>query len=179
VRQWKITSVACALENSGCGTRVFSEVTEVQRTYLWGNWSPSRLIVVTFAVVIAVGTCLLLLPWASAGEPLSVLEALFTATSATCVTGLVVVDTGTDLSTMGQLVVLALIQIGGLGLMTFSTLALVLLGKRLRLHDRMVVKTVVYREGASDLGAVVRAVIGMTLAFEALWQSSSTRSDTT
>jgi len=151
----------------------------VQRTYLWGNWSPSRLIVVTFAVVIAVGTCLLLLPWASAGEPLSVLEALFTATSATCVTGLVVVDTGTDLSTMGQLVVLALIQIGGLGLMTFSTLALVLLGKRLRLHDRMVVKTVVYREGASDLGAVVRAVIGMTLAFEALWQSSSTRSDTT
>ena len=140
----------------------------MQRSYLWGSWSPSHLIVVTFAVVVAVGTCLLLLPWAAAGEPLSVLEALFTATSATCVTGLVVVDTGTALSTMGQLVVLALIQIGGLGLMTFSTLALVLMGKRLHLRDRLVVTTVVYREGASELRAVVRAIVGMTLAFEAI-----------
>ncbi len=140
----------------------------MQRTYLWGNWSPPRLIVATYAVVIAVGTCLLLLPWASAGESLSFLDALFTSTSATCVTGLAVVDTGVDLSTTGQLIVLALIQIGGLGVMTFSTLALVLMGKRLRLHDRVVVSTVIYREGASDLGAVVRAIVLGTLAFEVL-----------
>jgi trk system potassium uptake protein TrkH len=81
--------------------------------YLWGSWSPSRLIVISFLTAIAVGTLLLGTPWAGAGDRLSPLDALFTATSVTCVTGLVVVDTGSDLSSFGQVVVLMLIQIGG------------------------------------------------------------------
>jgi trk system potassium uptake protein TrkH len=123
---------------------------------------------VTFAVAIGCGTLLLSLPWASAGAPLSALDALFTATSATCVTGLVVVDSGTDLSLFGQLVVLSLIQLGGLGIMTYSTLAIILMGKRIRLRDRVVVTSVLSADGGSDLHALMRAIIGMTIAFEAV-----------
>ncbi|MFQ5742447.1 MAG: TrkH family potassium uptake protein [Acidobacteriota bacterium] len=138
----------------------------MQRTYLWGRWSPARVIAVAFAATIAVGTVALHTPWASAGQQLSWLDALFTATSATCVTGLVVVDTGSALSLGGQTIVLALIQIGGLGIMTLSTLALVLMGKRLRLRHRMVVADGLSPDGAPDLRAVILHVMVMTAAFE-------------
>lgn len=140
-----------------------------ERTYLWGEWSPHRLIVVAFGGAVAVGTGLLMLPWSSAADaPLTFVEALFTATSAVCVTGLIVVDTGSALSPLGQGVVLLLIQLGGLGIMTFSTLGLVLMGKRLRLHDRAILGTALYPEGRADLRAVVRNVVTMALAFEAV-----------
>jgi len=138
-----------------------------ERTYLWGDWSPQRILVAAFAGAILVGAGLLMLPWCSAGDaPLTPVEALFTATSAVCVTGLVVVDTGSALSPLGQAVVLLLIQLGGLGIMTFSTLGLVLMGKRLRLHDRAVIGTALYPEGRADLRALVRDVVLMTLSFE-------------
>lgn len=136
--------------------------------YVWGTWSPSRLIVVSFASVIAVGTVLLRLPVASVGAPLGWLDALFTATSATCVTGLVVVDTGTDLSGFGQSVVLLLIQLGGLGIMSFSTVGLVAMGKRLRLHQRIVVARTLGSPAGLSVGRLLLSVIGTSLAFEAL-----------
>ncbi|MGH2475700.1 MAG: TrkH family potassium uptake protein, partial [Candidatus Limnocylindrales bacterium] len=87
--------------------------------------SPSAVLVIGFAVVIAIGAVILMLPMSSAtGTWTSPLDALFSATSAVCVTGLVIVDTGTYWSPFGHLVLLALMQIGGFGFMTGSTLLL-------------------------------------------------------
>ena len=93
--------------------------------------NPPKILVLGFAVIISIGTFLLMLPIATVdSKGLSFLDALFTATSATCVTGLVVVDTGDTFSIFGELVILFLIQIGGLGFMTFATLLFLLLGKK-------------------------------------------------
>ena len=90
---------------------------------------PERLIAYAFAAVIAVGTALLMLPFATArGDGAPFVIALFTSTSAVCVTGLAVVDTGTYWSPFGQVVILLLIQVGGLGIMTLASIGLVLLG---------------------------------------------------
>lgn len=93
--------------------------------------NPAKVLVLGFAILIFIGTFLLTLPIATEdGNNLTFLDALFTATSATCVTGLVVVDTADTFSLFGEIVILALIQIGGLGFMTFATFLFVLLGKK-------------------------------------------------
>ena len=103
--------------------------------------SPPRTIGVTgvvlgFAILIVVGTVVLSLPMTRlSAQPLSVLDALFTATSAVCLVGLVVVDTGTQWSTFGQAVILGLIQLGGLGIMTTTMLILVILRRPVSLRD--------------------------------------------
>lgn len=102
------------------------------------HFSPSQLIALTFAGLILAGALLLMLPFAGReGAGLSFVDALFTATSASCVTGLVVVDTGTYFSTFGQLVIIALIQLGGLGLVLFATSFSVLLRKKIDLQSRL------------------------------------------
>jgi len=93
---------------------------------------PPRLLFEGFLVLIALGACLLKLPFATVA-PISWMEAAFTATSAVTVTGLVVVETGNQFTLFGQLVILALIQLGGLGLMTFAVLSALALGFRLGL----------------------------------------------
>jgi len=99
---------------------------------------PINVLPLGFIVVILTGTLLLMLPFArKSGPSLSFIDALFTATSATCVTGLVVVDTGTFFSTFGQVVILLLIQLGGLGLMTMSMILFTFTGRKISLHDRM------------------------------------------
>lgn len=89
-----------------------------------------------FAAVIGLGTLLLLLPWSQTRGEVGVVDALFTATSAVCVTGLVVVDTGTAYTRFGQTVILTLIQVGGLGIMTFAALGFLILGRRLSLASQ-------------------------------------------
>ena len=82
-----------------------------------------------------------MLPIASVnGESLGFIDALFTATSATCVTGLVVTDTGTYFSLFGQMVIIFLIQAGGLGIMTMTTLMAVLMGKKINLRERLIMQ---------------------------------------
>jgi len=99
---------------------------------------PIQILPLGFLCVILIGTLLLMLPAASAdSSSLPFADALFTATSATCVTGLVVVDTGTHFSTLGQVIILVLIQIGGLGFMSFATLFFTAMGKKISLKDRM------------------------------------------
>ena len=102
--------------------------------------SPRGFLAFGFAFAILVGTLLLCLPVASAEglPPLPVLDALFTSTSATCVTGLTVIDIGTRLSLFGQITVLALIQLGGLGIASLSTFLLVLFGRRLSMRNEFV-----------------------------------------
>jgi trk system potassium uptake protein TrkH len=100
--------------------------------------SPPQLLALHIGGLIIAGTLLLALPVAAApGRHVSVLNALFTSTSAVCVTGLIVVDTARDFSLFGQIVVLLLIQAGGLGYMTISTLIAVALGKRVTLQERL------------------------------------------
>lgn len=109
-----------------------------------------------FAVIIALGTLLLILPPSSkTGQFTSPVDALFTATSAVCVTGLVVVDTGTYWSSFGQAVILALIQIGGFGFMTSVTLFLLVLRRRIGLRERLLVGESM---GLTRLGGLVRLV---------------------
>jgi len=118
--------------------------------------------------VILLGTALLALPAAHAGEPLSLLEALFTATSATCVTGLTVVDTGSRFTPFGQAVVLALFQVGGLGLMTFAVFAGVALGGRVAFTGRALIQDTMHHTPSVGVRRLVRHVVVFTLASEAV-----------
>ena len=119
--------------------------------------SPSAVLVGGFGLLIAVGTVLLMLPISTEpGRSTDLVTALFTATSAVCVTGLVVVDTATHWSPFGEVVILALIQAGGFGFMTGSTLLLFLLiGRRTSLRDRILVQA---STGGIELGNVVTLV---------------------
>ena len=102
---------------------------------------PERVLALGFLFLIILGTILLCLPISTlTGKPLSVFDGLFTATSAVCVTGLVAVDTGTTFSLFGQVILLLLIQVGGLGFMVFATLIMAMLGRRLSLKDRMLIR---------------------------------------
>ena len=129
--------------------------------------SPARIIAVSFAIVIALGTLLLLLPACTApGKHTTFLDALFTATSASCVTGLVTVDTGTHWSTAGQLVIMLLLQIGGLGLVTFTTFFNVMIGRRLGLRSRILAQESVNGTGLENITLLVRMVVTASLLFE-------------
>ena len=103
---------------------------------LWQRLSPSQLFVGSFLLLIGLGTVgFRVLPGLYTGAPLSWLDALFTTTSAVCVTGLIVVDTATYFTTWGQAYVLLLIQLGGLGIISFTSLIIVVLGRRLSLRQ--------------------------------------------
>ncbi|WP_435746279.1 TrkH family potassium uptake protein [Nocardioides sp. SYSU DS0663] len=133
------------------------------------NWHPARLVVIGFAVAIAIGTALLALPVSSEeGEPTSLLTAAFTATSAVCVTGLAVVDTAGHWSTFGEWVILGMIQLGGLGIMTFASLLGILVWRRLGLRSRMIAATETKAVGLGEVRSVVRGVVVTSLAFEAV-----------
>jgi trk system potassium uptake protein TrkH len=128
---------------------------------------PSWLIFASFASVIVIGTVLLTFPAASAGPtPVSPLDALFTATSATCVTGLIVLDTPNDLSLLGQGIVLALIQVGGLGIMVVSTFATLLLGGSLGLRGEQALSEMLDLGTASTAYRLTRFIVLSTLAVE-------------
>ncbi|MFP5342176.1 MAG: TrkH family potassium uptake protein [Candidatus Limnocylindria bacterium] len=130
--------------------------------------SPAPTLLAVFAVLIAIGTALLMLPIATwSGQATPFVDALFTATSAACVTGLVVLDTGTYWSPFGQVVILLLIQLGGFGIMAGSTLFLALVvGRRTTLRDRVLVQESL---GGLQLGSVtwiVKRIAIFTLAAE-------------
>ena len=123
--------------------------------------SLSLWLIYTFAGLIVVGSILLMLPISSAGGyPTRAVDAFFTSTSAVCVTGLVVVDTGTYWSSFGQGLILTLIQIGGFGFMTSATLLLLAFGRRIGLRERLLIGQSV---GISRLGGVVGLVKRMAL----------------
>ncbi len=130
--------------------------------------TPSRLIAAGFAAVIMLGTIALLFPQASAEQPLSFTDALFTATSATCVTGLIVVDTGSYFSTFGQIVILVLIQLGGLGIMTFSTLFLFLLRGRFSGGTRDLLSTSFSPGQYISMRKLIRTIFAFTFFSEAV-----------
>lgn len=118
---------------------------------------PERVMCLGFLALILAGTLLLALPVSSAtGQSIGVGSALFTATSAVCVTGLIVVDTGTAFSLFGQVVLLVLIQMGGLGFMVFATLVMAALGRRITLRDRLLMRESLNTTTLSGLVGLLR-----------------------
>jgi trk system potassium uptake protein TrkH len=130
---------------------------------------PPKILVLGFAALILIGAVLLTLPIATEnGNGLSFLNALFTATSATCVTGLVVVDTGGTFTKFGELVILSLIQVGGLGFMTFATFFFFLLGKRISLRERLLLQEALNYTSISGIVRLVKRVLIFTVVIEAI-----------
>ena len=128
---------------------------------------PGRLIVLVFLGMILLGAGLLCLPAASrSGQPTDFLTSLFTATSATCVTGLIRVDTGTHWSMFGQTVILILIQVGGLGFMTIACLFFFALRRKIGLRQRMVIAQALGSDSYSGLVSLVRNILRGTAAVE-------------
>ncbi len=128
-----------------------------------------KYLALSFALVILIGTLLLTLPISSAtGERVPLLSALFTATSAVCVTGLTVINVSAVLSRFGQVVLMCLIQVGGLGFLAFTTLLFAVLGKRLSLKDRLLVRESLSTDSFSGLFRLIYWVFGLTFCIEGL-----------
>lgn len=124
-------------------------------------------IAIGFALIILIGSLLLTLPAASAtNERVGWFDALFTSTSAVCVTGLVAVDTGTAYSRFGHVVLLLLIQVGGLGFMTFATLLFRMLGKQLTLRERAIVRETLNEDRMGGLVQMIQWVALSTFTIE-------------
>jgi trk system potassium uptake protein TrkH len=130
------------------------------------HFSPAQVLVLSFTTLIVSGTVLLRLPISAAREPLSGVDALFTATSAVCVTGLIVVDTANDFTIFGQLVILLLIQLGGLGYMAISTVVGVALGRQLTVHERLTLQEALNVQTMDSLARFVVTVFKLTVTFE-------------
>ncbi|MGX8797516.1 TrkH family potassium uptake protein [Fusibacter sp. JL298sf-3] len=133
------------------------------------NLNPTQVLVISFLGVIAIGTLLLMLPISSAsGEATGFLNALFTSTSAVCVTGLVVVDTGTYWSMFGKTIIMLLIQIGGLGFMTMTTTVAILLGKKIGLKNRILMQEALNQFSLSGIIRLTKYVFLFTVAIESM-----------
>jgi len=131
--------------------------------------SPAQIVVVGFAVTILVGAMLLNLPFASkSGESVGFINALFTATSATCVTGLVVVDTGTYWTNFGKVVIIGLIQVGGLGFMSMATLFSMLIGKKISLRERLIIQESLNQNDLAGLVRLTRHILIGTFIIEGI-----------
>ena len=120
-----------------------------------------------FLAVILLGTVLLALPIAAKnGQSIGLFDSLFTSTSAVCVTGLVVVDTGTTFSLFGQIVLIVLIQVGGLGFMVFATMLMVMLGRKISIRGRMLIRESMNASSLSDLGSLTMLYLLLSLTIE-------------
>ena len=129
--------------------------------------SAERLLALGFLVVILTGTVLLALPVAAKDcRSIGLFDSLFTSTSAVCVTGLVAVDTGATFSLFGQVVLLVLIQVGGLGFMVFATMIMVMLGRKISLKGRMLIRESMNCASFSDLSGLTWLYLLLALGIE-------------
>ncbi|MEW6213684.1 MAG: TrkH family potassium uptake protein [Nitrospirota bacterium] len=127
--------------------------------------SPPQILVIGFLSFILIGTILLMLPFSSR-EGCSFIDALFTATSAVCVTGLIVKDIPNDFTLFGQIVILILIQIGGLGYMTSATIIALIIGKRIGLAERLIMKEELHVVSLEGIVRFTKGILKFTLLFE-------------
>lgn len=141
---------------------LFSQGAHLNEKIASFRFHPAQVLMGSFLIIILIGTALLSLPRAvKPGNFLSPLDALFTATSATCVTGLIVVDTGQHFSRLGQLIILTLIQIGGLGLMTYASFFALILRRRISLKEKSMIRDMLNYE---NMGLISR-LLGTTILF--------------
>jgi trk system potassium uptake protein TrkH len=128
---------------------------------------PAQIVMVSFLGIIAVGAILLSLPISAAeGKSISLVDAIFMATSATCVTGLATISLADNFSMIGQIIILALIQVGGLGFMTLSSSMAILLGKSLAVKDQVVMQGLLDISSFEDLLSMVIDIVKFTLVIE-------------
>jgi len=138
-----------------------------KKSWLAGS-SATQIICISFVLVIAAGTLLLSLPAASKQGRLGLVDAMFTATSATCVTGLIVRDTWSQFTFFGQAVLLLLIQVGGLGLVTLTSFFALAARRRMGFRDLRLLGESVSADGLSKATEVLKIVIRLAFTFEAL-----------
>ena len=129
---------------------------------------PTRQIAISFLAVILIGSVLLMLPICNNTTPTAYLNNLFIATSATCVTGLVPVVTSEQFNILGQIVIIILIQIGGLGFLTFLNLLLIMVKKKISLTNKLVLQEALNQPSLNDLPKFVKNVIKYTFIVEGL-----------
>ncbi|SEP16142.1 TrkH family potassium uptake protein [Paenibacillus sp. OV219] len=131
------------------------------------HWPPPRVLAFGFALIILLGGFLLALPFSSIeGSTTPFIDAVFTATSATCVTGLVTVDSGSHWSLAGQIIIICLIQVGGLGFMTMSTLIAILLRKRISLKERLILQEALNQTNIEGIVRLIRKVLLYSISIE-------------
>lgn len=146
----------------------------MNKTSLKGKFANSRLnppaiLAMGFGVLIIIGTILLNLPMATnSGESIGFINAFFTSASAVCVTGLVVVNTAEFWSLFGKVIIIILIQIGGLGFMTMATVVAMVLGRKINLKERLTIKEQLNQETLTGLIRLTKYVIYVTFAIESL-----------
>ncbi len=138
-------------------------------SFLKRRATPAQALAAGFAAVILVGAFLLTLPiCTTTGKGTPLVDALFTATSAVCVTGLIVLDTPVSFSTIGQAIILLLIQVGGLGYMTMASLIALTMGRRISLRERMVLQEALNRLTMEGLVRFLKRVLWITLVAEGI-----------
>ncbi|MCR2805350.1 TrkH family potassium uptake protein [Paenibacillus soyae] len=133
------------------------------------NISPPQLITMVFLILIAIGAILLSMPFSSStGESVGLLNAVFTAVSAVCVNGLVVLDTGSAFSVFGQVVIMILIQIGGIGFMTLGVMIAIVLGKKIGLKQRLIIQQATQSTSAQGLVRLSLYMVLIVFLFESI-----------
>lgn len=131
--------------------------------------SAVQILALGFITLISVGGLLLSLPISSVnGEYTSLIDSLFTATSAVCVTGLITIDTGTHWNTFGQIIIITLIEIGGLGFMSFTTFIASVLGRKITLRDRLIMQEAMNTYGIQGMVKMVRYVMAFTFTIQGI-----------
>lgn len=148
---------------------VISQGIKINQKIASFRFHPAQILMGSFLIIILIGTGLLLLPKAvSPGNSLSVVDAIFTSTSATCVTGLIVVDTGSYFSTLGQLIILLLIQVGGLGIMTYASFFALILRRSITLRERSMIGEMLNYENIGLISNLLTSTVLFTLMMETL-----------
>jgi len=130
--------------------------------------SPTRIFILSFVAVILTGSILLWFPFSATKGHLTFVNALFTSTSAVCVTGLVVIDIGKDMTTLGQIITIFLFQIGGLGIITFSTVFFVLMGRGISFKGREIVQSTFLHTPRMDFIVIAKSVLWFTFVTESI-----------
>ena len=138
------------------------------RSFIPYQLAPGQIFILSFAGLILAGAFLLWFPLSSSGEQLDFIDALFTSTSAVCVTGLTVLDIGKDLSFAGQVITIFLFQIGGLGIITFSVLLFGIMGRGISFKDREIVQTTFLHTPKRDFLVILKAVLISTFTIESI-----------
>lgn len=132
------------------------------------HFTPTRIFILSFILAILIGAVLLAFPFSATHGRLNFLDAIFTSASAVCVTGLVVINIGKDLSPIGQLITLFLFQIGGLGIITFSTLFFVLMGRGISFKEREIVQSTFLYSPRRDFIKVLKSIFLFSFFFESI-----------
>ena len=145
---------------------ILGEAVRANRSVASTKIAPARTVIASFMLIIVVGALLLATPRATVGGQMSPMDSLFTATSAVCVTGLIVVDTGSHFTRFGHAIILTLIQIGGLGLITFVTFFATALRGGLGVRESLVLRGMMTFETIGRIGRTLRYVIGITFLME-------------